>query len=168
MEVFEAITKRRTIRRYTGAPVPQVDLEKIVNAARLAASGMNNQPWIFIAITDPEVMSKLRIPEDHWMQKAGAVIAVVMNPESRWWMEDAAAAVENMLLAATALGYGGCWLEGYTLRNEDSFKKVLAIPENLRLFTLVSIGVPDEQPTKEKKSLDAVLNWQQFGQTHHG
>jgi nitroreductase len=162
MEVFEAIAKRRTVRKYTGAPVSCEDLEKIFNAGRLAASGMNNQPWVFIAITDPEMLRRLRVPEDHWMQKAGAVIAVVMDPASRWWIEDAAASVQNMLLACTTLGYGACWLEGYTSRNEEAFKKILNIPESLRLFTLVAIGVPDEQPIKEKKSLDDVLRWQRY------
>lgn len=162
MEFFETIQKRRTIRRYSGAPVPREDLEKIVDAGRLAASGMNTQPWTFIAITDSEIIHRLCVPEDHWMQKAGAVIAVIMNPDSRWWMEDGAAAVQNMLLACTALGYGACWLEGYTLRNEELFKKILEIPEPLRLFTLVSIGAPDEQPIKEKKPLNEVLTWQVF------
>jgi len=164
MEFFETIQKRRTIRKYNGAPVPHEDLEKIVDAARLAASGMNTQPWTFIAITDGEIIRRLCVPEDHWMHNAGAVIAVVMNPDSRWWIEDGAAAVQNMLLACTALGYGACWLEGYTSRNEEVFKRVLGIPAPLRLFTLVSIGTPEEQPVKEKKSLNEVMAWQVFPQ----
>lgn len=164
MEVFEAILTRRTVRQYSGAPISCEDIEKIVDAGRLAASGMNTQPWIFIAITDAEIKHKLCIPEDHWMRNAGAVIAVVMDPGSRWWIEDGAAAVQNMLLASTALGYGACWLEGYTARNEGAFKKILGIPDNLRLFTLVSIGMPVEQPVKEKKSLNEVMRWQVFPQ----
>jgi len=164
MEFFETIQKRRTIRKYNGAPVPHEDLEKIVDAARLAASGMNTQPWTFIAITDGEIIRRLCVPEDHWMHNAGAVIAVVMNPDSRWWIEDGAAAVQNMLLACTALGYGACWLEGYTSLNEEVFNKVLGIPAPLRLFTLVSIGTPEEQPVKEKKSLNEVMAWQVFPQ----
>ncbi len=162
MEVMEAIQKRRSVRKFTGAPVSCEDLVQIVNAGRLAASGNNRQPWEFIIITDPAIMSRLRIPADHWSEKAGAYIAVVMDPESRWWIEDGAAAVQNMLLASFALGYGACWIEGYTLRNEALLKQVLGIPENRRLFTLVPIGVPAEIPTKEKKSLEEVLHWQQY------
>jgi nitroreductase len=162
MEIFDAIRNRRSIRKYTGAPVPCEDLEKIVDAARLAASGVNHQPWEFIVVTEPEVLARLRIPADHWTEKAAAVIAVVMDPQSRWWVEDGAAAVQNILLACTALGYGACWIEGYTLRNEAVFKGVLDIPEDRRLFTLVSIGVPDEQPAKEKKALQDVLHWQRY------
>jgi nitroreductase len=163
MEVFEAIQKRRSIRSFTGSPVPEADLVRIVDAGRLAASGMNRQPWEFIIVTDPQIMARLRVPADHWMQDAGAVIAVVMDPESRWWVEDGAAAVQNMLLACAALGYGTCWIEGYTLRNEELLKDCLGIPAGRRLFTLLPVGVPTGQPTKEKKALEEVLHWQCYG-----
>lgn len=162
MDAFDVIRTRRTVRKYTGEPVPHEVLEKIVDAGRLAASGNNRQPWEFIVVTEPGLLRSLRIPEDHWMANAGALIAVVMDPESRWWVEDGAAAVQNMLLACTALGYGACWLEGYTLRNEDTIRSILGIPANRKLFTLVSIGVPDEQLVKEKKSLQQVLYWQRY------
>jgi nitroreductase len=162
MDIFETIRTRRSIRRYTGAPVTREDLEKIVDAGRLAASGVNRQPWEFVVITEPELLARLRIPPDHWTEKAGAIVAVVMDPESRWWVEDGAAAVQNMLLACTALGYGACWIEGYSRRNEEIIKEILEIPENRCLFTLVSIGVPDEQPVKEKKTLQDVLHWQRY------
>jgi nitroreductase len=64
-----------------------------------------------------------------------------------------------MLVAATALGYGSCWLEGYTLRREDEFKALLGVPVEKRLFTLVPLGVPVEWPSKEKKSLESVVFW---------
>jgi hypothetical protein len=80
----------------------------------------------------------------------------------RWWVEDGAAAVENMLIASTALGYGSCWLEGYTLPREEEFKKLLGIPEKKRLLTLVPIGVPAEWPTREKKALEEVLHWERY------
>lgn len=163
MEILELIRRRRTVREYTGEPISAADLRTIVDAGRLAASGNNRQPWDFIVVTDPEVMRCLRVPEEHWSRKAAAMIAVVMDPESRWWVEDGAAAMQNMLLACTALGYGGCWLEGYTSRNEAAFKSVLGIPENRRLFTLLSVGVPAETPVKEKKALDEVLHWQRYG-----
>jgi nitroreductase len=164
MEFFETIYARRTVRAYTGEPIPCEDLEKIVDAARLAPSGNNRQPWQFIAITDPEILARLRIPTDHWSEKAGAMIAVVMDPESRWWVEDGAAAVTQMQLACTALGYGSCWIEGYTVRNEVALRAVLGIPAQLKLFTLLTIGVPAEQPSKDKKPLNEVLHWQRYSQ----
>lgn len=161
MDALEAIRSRRSVRWYTGDPIPREDLEKIVDAGRLAASGSNRQPWDFIVITDKAMIDKLKVAAQ-WIQKAGAIIAVVMNPSSRWWVEDGAAAVENMLIACTALGYGSCWLEGYTLPREEEFKELLSIPKEKRLLTLVPIGVPAEWPTKEKKSLKEVIHWERY------
>ena len=140
MDAFEAIRKRRSVREYTGDPIPRKVLESIVDAGRLAASGSNRQPWEFIVVTEPEMINKLKVAA-LWMDKAGAIIAVVTDPSSRWWLEDGSAAVENILLASTALGYGSCWLEGYTLRREDEFKELLGIPKEKRLLTLIPIIV---------------------------
>lgn len=161
MDTFEAIRTRRSVRAYTGEAIPREDLEKIVDAGRLAATGSNRQPWDFIVVTERETIVKLSAASK-WLDKAAAVIAVVMDPNSRWWVEDGAAAVENMLLAATALGYGSCWLEGYTLRSEDAFKTLLDVPAEKRLLTLVPVGVPVDWPTREKKSLEEVLHWERY------
>ncbi len=162
MDTFEAIRKRRSVRQFTGAPIPREHLIQIVDAARLAPSGSNRQPWDFIVVTDCDMIVKLKVASE-WMEQAGAIIAVVMDPAvSRWWVEDASAAVENMLLASTALGYGSCWLEGYTLRREDELKQLLGIPSGKRLLTLVPIGVPVEWPTQEKKALSDILHWEKF------
>lgn len=162
MDALEAICKRRSVREYTGEPIPREDLEKIVDAGRLAATGYNAQPWDFIVVTEQAMIEKLKVAAQ-WMDKAAAIIAVVMDPSSRWWLEDGAAAVENMLIASTALGYGSCWLEGYTLPREQEFKDLLDVPDEKRLLTLVPIGVPVEWPTKEKKSLAEVIHWEKFG-----
>ncbi len=161
MDALEAIRKRRSVRNYTGEPIPRADLETIVDAGRLAASGYNRQPWDFIVVTDRSMIEKLKIAAQ-WMEKAGAIIAVVLDPTTKYWLEDGSAAVENMLIAATALGYGSCWLEGYTLPLESQFKALLGVPEDKRLLTLVPIGVPVEWPTKEKKPLEQVLHWERF------
>jgi nitroreductase len=161
MEALEAIRKRRSVRSYTGAPIPKEDLETIVDAGRLAASGSNKQPWEFIVVTERGMIDKLKVASQ-WMDKAGAIIAVVMDPSSRWWLEDGSAAVENMLIAATALGYGSCWLEGYTLPREEEFKALLGIPKAKRLLTLVPIGVPVTWPSKDKKPLAEVLHWERY------
>jgi len=161
MNALEAIGKRRSVRKYTGEPIPRKDLEKIVDAGRLAATGSNQQPWDFIVVTDRAMVERLKIAAE-WMEKAAAIIAVVMDPSSRWWIEDGSAAVENMLIASTALGYGSCWLEGYTLPHEEEFKKLLGVPKEKRLLTLVPIGVPAEEPTREKRSLQEVLHWERY------
>jgi len=161
MDALEAIRKRRTVRNFTGAAIPRADLETIVDAGRLAASGYNRQPWDFIVVTDRGMIEQLKIAAQ-WMEKAGAIIAVVLDPATKYWLEDGSAAVQNMLVAATALGYGSCWLEGYTLPLESQFKALLDVPDDKRLLTLVPVGVPVEWPTKDKKPLEQVLHWERF------
>jgi nitroreductase len=161
MDAFEAIHRRRSVRGFTGAGVAREDLLKIVDAGRLAASGNNRQPWEFVVITRRETITALAADKP-WLEQAGAIIAVVLDVSSRWWLEDGAAAVENVLLAATALGYGSCWLEGFTLRNEEAFKTLLGIPPEKRLLTIVPIGVPSEWPVKDKKPLEAVVYWERY------
>ena len=161
MEALEAIRRRRSVRSYTGDPVPREDLEKIVDAARLAPSGHNRQPWEFIVVTDRGVIDQLKTAA-LWMENAGAIIAVVMETSSRFWLEDGSAAVENILIASTALGYGSCWLQGYTEPREEEFKELLGIPDDKKLLTLIPLGVPSEWPTREKKTLSEVLHWERY------
>ena len=161
MDALEAIQKRRSIRKFTGDIVPRADLEKIVDAGRLAASGSNRQPWEFIVVTNRETIDQLTVV-GKWMGKAGAIIAVVLDPYSHWWREDGSAAIENMLIASTALGYGSCWVEGDALPREEEFKTILYVPKGKRLLALVPIGVPEEWPTIEKRPLESVLHWQVY------
>ncbi len=82
MEALEAIQRRRTIRKFTGEPVAREDVEKIVDAGRLAATGNNWQPWDFVVVTDRETIDRLKVASE-WMEQAGAIIAVVMDSSSR-------------------------------------------------------------------------------------
>jgi len=162
MDALEAIRKRRSVREFTGEAIPKEDIEKIVDAGHWAASGYNRQPWDFIVVTEQDVIDKLKVAAQ-WMDKAAAIIAVALDPTTKFWVEDGSAAVENMLIAATALGYGSCWLEGYTQPREDEFKQLLGVPDDKRLLTLVPIGVPVGWPTQEKKPLAEVLHWERYG-----
>jgi nitroreductase len=162
MDVFEALRKRRSVRQFTGEKIPTEHLETIASAGHMAATGSNLQPWVFIVVTDRELITQLSIAAA-WMEKAAAIIAVVMDPTSRWWLEDGSAAVENMQVAATALGYGSCWLEGRTRAHETELKEILGIPEDRRLMTLLPVGVPVEWPDKEKKPLSDVIHWEHYG-----
>ena len=161
MDALEALHKRRSVRDYTGDPIPRADLEKIVDAGRMAATGYNRQPWDFIVVTDKAMIDQLKIAA-RWMEKAGAIIAVALDPTTKYWLEDGSAAVENMLIASTALGYGSCWLEGYTLPREEEFKALLGVPDTKRLLTLVPIGVPVAWPSQEKKALEEVIHWEKY------
>lgn len=116
------------------------ELEKIVDVGRLAPSGMNIQPREFIIITDTELIATLSEVQS-FMRNASAMIAVVCEPNaSKYWLEDMAASVENMLLAITALGYDSCWVEGTLLRREEWAKGILGVPKNKRLMAILPIG----------------------------
>ena len=161
MDALEAIRKRRSIRRYTDDAIPKADLETIVDAGRLAATGSNRQPWDFVVVTDRATIAQFKV-SGAWIASAGAVIVVVMDPRSRWWIEDGAAAIENMLLASTALGYGSCWVEGDALPREEQFKTLLGVPAEKRVMALIPIGVAAESPAPEKKPLEQVLHWEKY------
>ena len=163
MDTLEAIKRRRSVREYTGETIPREALIQIVEAGRWAPSGFNRQPWDFIIITERKTIQALKIASQ-WIENAGAVIAVVLDSHaSKFWLEDGSAAIENMLLACTALGYGSCWLQGYTEPREDEFKELLDVPKNRRLLTLIPIGVPVQWPSQEKKPLDEIIHWEKFG-----
>lgn len=161
MDALEAIRKRRSVRKFTGELIPREDLETIVDAGRLAATGSNRQPWEFIVVTDRAIIDQLTVV-GKWMRQASAIIAVVLDPYSRWWVEDGSAAIENMLVASTALGYGSCWVEGDAISHEEEFKTLLFVPKGKRLLALVPVGVPEEWPTIEKRPLESVLHWQVY------
>jgi len=161
MDAFEAIRRRRSIRNFTGEPIPRAHIEMIIDAGRLAATGYNHQPWDFIVITQKEMIDQLKSAAS-WIEKAGFVIALVLDPTTQYWLEDGAAAVENILIAATALGYGACWLEGDSQPNEEAFKTLLKVPKEKRLLTLIPVGVPVDLPEVEKKPLKEVLHWETF------
>ncbi len=163
MNIFEAIQNRHTVRAFTGEAVPRDDILKIVDAGRLAPTGYNIQPRHFIAITEEDTIQHLS-KADEWIAEAGAVIAIVIDPaRSDFTTEDASAAMENMLLALTALGYGGCWVEGDIEPHEAEFKRLLNIPAELKLFSLLPLGVPSGTPHENpKKPIDEVLKWETF------
>jgi nitroreductase len=161
MDVFEAIYKRRSIRCFSDDIVPKADLEKIVDAGRLAATGSNRQPWEFIVVMEKAMIEQFAI-SGTWIAQAAAVIVVVMDPVSRWWVEDGSAAIQNMLLACTALGYGACWVEGDVLPHEEHFRNLLDIPPKKNVLAMIPIGIASETPAPAKKALGQVLHWNKY------
>lgn len=165
MDVLEAIRSRRSAKALEPVEVPREDLETIVDAGRLAPSGRNAQPWEFIVITDPGTIARLAEVQG-LVGQASAIVAIVADEQgSVYWLEDASAAAENMLLAIEALGYGSRWIEGTLTPKEAWAKEVLGVPTEKRLIIMLPIGkgVYDDQP-KQKKPLDEVVYWERYGQ----
>ena len=159
MDLFEAIQKRHSYRAgYIDQTVSREDLIKIVQAGIQAPSGCNAQTTSFVIVDDPAVMTKLR---EIVRVSSPAVIACVIDSRPVYKgmsfnIEDCAAAVENMLLAITALGYASVWLDG-VLRGETGVKvgQLLGVPDTKRVQILLPVGVPVEKGTqRERKPFD--------------
>lgn len=173
MDLFDAIHSRRTIRTFTGKKIQKSDLEKIVDAGRVAPSAVNRQMWDFIVITEKEILDdishhfhsgrKYETSEDGKCDGCSAIIAVVMDESNEYWIEDGAAATENMLLAARGLGYGSCWIEGQVRPYEKHFKELLGIPKERRILLMIALGEPVKWSTlPPKKSLSEILHWERY------
>jgi len=164
MDFFEVVERRASVRAFVKCEIPEADLLRVIDAGRRAPSGRNCQPWEFILITDPATMAALGKIQG-CIAEASAAIAVVMDEAaSKYWKEDAGAAIENMLLALTALGYASLWVEGYVLIHEAYGKEVLGVPEGKRLLAVLPIGKPAGPVAQaQKKPLSELLHRERYG-----
>ena len=167
MNLFDAINARRSVRKYTDEPVGRDVLEKIIAAGVEAPSGCNLQLRHYILVDDPAVMEKIR-PVSPAIDGAPAAIVLLVEPTGtkygEFWVQDASAAMENMLLAAVAMGYGGCWVEGQVRGWEEKLREILGVPDNLRVWSLTPIGTPAGEAKRPPKSAtEEVLHYNRFG-----
>lgn len=176
MDLFEAITKRHSYRgEFTDQQVSRDDLRRIIDAGIKAPSGKNEQTTTFVIVDDSEVLAKIGSmhASNKAVQQAKAIIACVIDkqPEAiyegySFQVEDCAAAVENMLLAITALGYASVWIDGW-LRIEghaEAIGKLLDVPDDKIVRIALPIGVPVEQKSQPpKKPLDERAWFNKYG-----
>ena len=167
MEIFSVIKSRRSVRQFKDESVDRKDLEKIVAAGIEAPSGCNAQLRHYIIVDSPQVMDHIR-PVSRAIESAPAAIVLLIEPAAtkfgEFWIQDASAAMENMLLAAVALGYGACWVEGQVRPCEDHLRTVLGVPGHLRVWSLMSVGRPAALPERPAKSDFAdVVHYNRFG-----
>jgi nitroreductase len=166
MDLFEAIERRASVRDLSPAEVSEADLERILDAGRRAPSGKNVQPIEFIVIRDREALRKLAKAQG-CIADVGLAIAIAGDPaKSPYWLEDVAAATENMLLAITALGYASVWIEGTLQRAEEEHKRVLGVPAEMRLMVVLPIGAAKKTPRQAgKRPLSEMVHWERHGKT---
>lgn len=156
MELFEAIMERRSVREFKPTSVPDELLDKILEAARWAPSAGNCQARDFIVVQDSEVKRKLceAALDQTFIEDAPLNIVVCANRirsarryghrgENLYCLLDAAASVQNILLAVHDLGLGACWIGAF---NDRMVAEVLGLPEWLRPVAIIPIGYPDEEP----------------------
>lgn len=165
MDVLEAIRDRRSIRRYHRRDVPDEKLMQVLEAGRWAPSAHNSQPRKFIVIKNETTRKELaRIaPYGSFLAEAPVAIAVVIDPSlSNHPVEDGAAATQNMLLAAHALGLGGCWVGSYGSGYEAKAKQILGVPDDRRLLSLVSLGYAADSRGSNRIELSKLVSYERY------
>ncbi len=158
--VIGAILARRSIREYTTEPVSRQVLRDIINAGIWAPSGLNNQPWRFVIVTDPAIRDQLadQTHYHHIVRAAPALIAVFLDTEDMYdEVKDhqaAGACIQNMLLATEAYGLGAVWL-GQILKNKTRVNAILEVPVSCDLMAVLAIGHPAHRNQRsQRRELD--------------
>jgi nitroreductase len=147
--MIDLIKRRRSIRRYTSDPVSEEHVRQLLEAAMSAPSGRAIDPWHFIVVRDAATRQKLAATHtfSDMCSRSPVVIAVCGDEHlSDHWISDDAAAAENILLAATALGLGAVWVGIYPRAEREAYvHEVLDVPSHIRILCLIPVGHPDEQ-----------------------
>jgi nitroreductase len=158
MDAMEAIHTRRSIRKYQPRGVPEELIEKLLAAAMQAPSARNEQPWQFVVIDDRSILGKVPafMPNAAMAATAPLGIAVCgdmnLDTSAGYWVVDCAAATENILLAAHALGLGAVWCGVYPREKRmDGIRRLLGLPKSVTAHSLVLLGYPDEQVAAEPR-----------------
>jgi nitroreductase len=173
MEVFEAVQKRSSVRAYDPKPIPEDVMNRVLESARLSPSAANRQPWHFILVTDTEKKKALsKGAFARFIQEAPTIIVACADEKAsaKWCAIDTAIATQTMVLTATAEGLGTCWIGSF---DEADVKKLLAIPEHLRVIALLPIGYPRDKldlvkainSIKGRKTLKEIISREKYGET---
>lgn len=160
---LDLLKKRISVRKYEERPIEREKLENIIDAARLAPTARNEQPWEFVVVTEKSMLEKLAGLTDYgrFIRQAPACI-IVFCRDTKYYLEDGSAATTYILLAATEQGLGSCWVAGDKKPYADDIRRTLNVPEGYKLVSLVSLGYSAEYHPKEKRSLAEVIHWEKY------
>ncbi len=158
MDTIQALFTRRSIRKYRSERVPEEKLETLLRAAMFAPSARNQQPWHFVVVDDREQLDRIRAAHPYAGMLATAGAAVVVCCEEALvtsdgnWINDCAAAVQNLMLAARAEGLGTCWLGVYPRPERmEPIGEIVGLPDGVIPHAVVALGVPDEEPRQPER-----------------
>ncbi|MBI4441710.1 nitroreductase family protein [Candidatus Woesearchaeota archaeon] len=173
MELDDCLVKRHSVRKFSEKEIPPETLGLLIRAAITAPTAGNLQEWRFVAVTDSAQKDKIAnaCEEQLWMAQAGALIVVCTDDRDlekfygpsakKYAVQDAAAAAENMLLKATDLGLGSCWVAAC---DEEQLKTVLALPGFVTPYVVVAVGYTEEKAvTKPTFKVEDLIHINQFG-----
>lgn len=159
--VLDNIATRTSVRDYEARPVEKEKIEKMLRAAMAAPTAMNKQPWHFVVVDQRNVLDALAgaNPYAKMLKKAPLAIVVCGNTDKMiegggrdFWIQDASAATENLLLAAHAMGLGAVWTGAYPSEERcTTINKELSLPDNLIPLNMIVVGYPAEHPQPKQK-----------------
>lgn len=173
MDVLEAIKGRRSIRAFKNVDVSEETVERLIDAARWAPSAGNIQPWEFIVVRTHEIKRKLAEAAlgQSFIEEAPVVIVACANEvrsvqgygmrgKTLYCIQDTAAAIQNIHLAAYAMGLGTCWVGAF---REEEAVKVLKTPAGIRPVAIIPVGYPAETPPpRSRRSLKQIIHYETF------
>ncbi len=176
MDFSELILKRRSVRKYLPKPVERELIDKCLDAARLAPSACNAQPWYFIVIDNEEVKDRLCTAafsgiysSNKFVKNAPVIIVVITEQQSyqvkvggffrhlKYALVDIGIAGEHLALQAAELGLGTCWLGWFS---ENGVRKALDLPKSTKIDIMFSLGYPaDSDRPKKRRPLDEIRRY---------
>ncbi|KYK22247.1 nitroreductase [Thermoplasmatales archaeon SG8-52-4] len=180
MEFKTVIKSRESIRDYSSKKVEDEKINYIFDCARLAPSWTNKQCWQFILVKDEKIIRDLSKTSiiNRWLKNAPIIIVACGDPKESgfrndisYFIVDVSIALEHIVLAATDKGLGTCWIGGFS---EKKVKKILNIPENIRIVALTPLGYPAEKKqiigkiakvvtqSKKRKSIDEIIHFNKW------
>ena len=146
---MKEIFSRRSIRKFTGEPVSDLHLEKLLRAAMNAPSACNEQPWEFVVIKNRDIFQQIRTFQPFSAPLDTADLAIVVCGDTTrqrydgFWVQDCSAATQNLLLEAEHLGLGAVWMGLHPIQDwTDKMKALLALPEAVVPLGMIAVGHP--------------------------
>jgi len=169
MEFSELITKRYSVRAYKPDPVEDEKLHQVLEAARLAPTAANRQPFQLIVIHTAGREAELkRIYGQDWFVQPPLVIGICALPARAWTRRDGknyadvdvTIAMDHLILAAADLGLGACWIGAF---DPAAAREVLGLPDDVEPLAFTPLGYPADQPgTKKRKALSELVRYEQW------
>lgn len=165
MNAIECLKTRRSIRAYESAPVPREVIEDIIDCGRMAATAINVQPWVFVAVQHESRRQAIADLTDYGKSIAQAPLCIaVFCQDSKYYLEDGCAATQNILNAAKAHGLGSCWIAGDKKAYARDVARILNIPDDYNLISLIAVGYAAQAPSPPKKPLSDVMHWELYNE----
>ncbi len=173
-EVIKSIQSRKSIRKYSGKPFPDSDLQEILRTGFSAPSAGNRQPWRVVIVKDRDKQNQLATAAfgQSFIAQAPVILVICAVPyesaerykergATLYVFQDTAALTLNMLLAAHALGYATCWIGAF---DENEVSKIIKVPEGMRPVSMIPIGYSDakDTPNRPRRSFQEVVIEESF------